>query len=361
MDAFATRGFLPERDPLRSFAKDSPYSLLDEIGSELPQRLKAPGFRPWAARLSIPTFRPAAGPESLRELRLYYLRLGFLASGYVNQLEEPPADSLPASVAEPLCQACQLLQRPPMLSYDGYALYNWFRLDPDGPIALGNIDTIQNFVTLYDEHWFILVHVEIEALAARCLRAMLELERCQGWEDSRAVDAALDTIAASLGEQTRVLRRIPEHMSPDLYFRTFRPYIRFFENVRYEGIPDYVANQRGETGAQSSVIPALVAFFKIHHVPSALTRHLEDMRRYMPVGHRALLERIATWPDIRAHADPGLYNSALEAIAGFRQVHYGWAREYIDARVDDPRGTGGTPFMNWLKQLIDETLAHRLA
>ena len=41
---------------------------------------------------------------------------------------------------------------------------------PIGPIALGNIDTIQDFVHLYDEHWFILVHVEIEALAARLAR-----------------------------------------------------------------------------------------------------------------------------------------------------------------------------------------------
>ncbi|MGO8745397.1 MAG: hypothetical protein ACLQNE_05355 [Thermoguttaceae bacterium] len=49
------------------------------------------------------------------------------------------------------------------------ALYNWKRFDPTGPIALGNIDTLQNFVHLYDEHWFILVHVEIEAVAAEIL------------------------------------------------------------------------------------------------------------------------------------------------------------------------------------------------
>ena len=30
---------------------------------------------------------------------------------------------------------------------------------------------------------------------------------------------------------TAVLRRIPERMSPALYFKEFRPYIRFFEDV----------------------------------------------------------------------------------------------------------------------------------
>src|SRR6266699_5822944 len=64
------------------------------------------------------------------------------------------------------------LSRPPILSYDGYALYNWKRFDPSGPIALGNIDTLQSFVHLYDEHWFILVHVEIENIAAGILAAI---------------------------------------------------------------------------------------------------------------------------------------------------------------------------------------------
>jgi indoleamine 2,3-dioxygenase len=118
--------------------------------------------------------------------------------------------------------------------------------------------------------------------------------------------------------------------------------------------------QRGETGAQSSVIPALVAFFKIRHEPTALTRHVADMRHYMPVGHRALLQRLEVAPDPRPLAERSLYNAALEAIAEFRSVHLGWANQYIAQRVADPRGTGGTPFMSWLQQLIDETLAHRV-
>jgi indoleamine 2,3-dioxygenase len=43
-----------------------------------------------------------------------------------------------------------------------------------------------------------------------------------------------------------------------------------------------------------------------------------------------------------------------------RTEHYGWAEEYINRRSDDPRGTGGTPYMEWLKELIDETLAFKV-
>ena len=218
---------------------------------------------------------------------------------------------------------------------------------------------MQNFVSLYDEHWFILVHVEIEALAAQSLAAILALEG-SGWTDRARVNTTIRTITQNLHAMTAVLRRIPERMSPALYFKAFRPYIRFFEDVHYEGVAQPAVSYRGETGAQSTVIPALVAFFKIPHEPSALTRHVADMRNYMPQSHRQLLERLDRAPDPRPLAEPAAFNAAMEAIAEFRSVHHGWARQYIAERVDDPRGTGGTPFMSWLQQLIDETLAHRL-
>jgi indoleamine 2,3-dioxygenase len=360
-DAFTVRGFLPAADPLRAFPAGSPYRMLDTIGNELPERLLDPHFRTWAESLHIPEWRDALTPETVRQLRLYYVRLGFVVSGYVNQVGVPATHRVPANLARPFVHACKALDRPPILSYDGYALYNWYRLDPNGPIALGNIDTFQNFVKLYDEHWFILVHVEIEALAARSLAAMLALLEGDRASDPRCVDNAIRTIGDNVRAMTAVLRRIPERMSPELYFREFRPYIRFFEDVVYEGVSEHPQSRRGETGAQSSVIPALVSFFKIRHEPSALTRHVADMRHYMPVSHRQLLDRIESAPDPRGVADPALYNAALEAIAEFRSVHYGWAQEYIAKHVDDPRGTGGTPFMSWLKQLIDETLAHRIA
>ncbi len=39
----------------------------------------------------------------------------------------------------------------------------------------------------------------------------------------------------------------------------------------------------------------------------------------------------------------------------FRSLHYHYATTYIAEKVANPLGTGGTIFMDWLKQLIDET------
>jgi indoleamine 2,3-dioxygenase len=367
-----SRGFLPERDPLIAFPSNSEFAELDEIGRDLPSLLQDPGFRAYARSLDIPLWpenRVAA--SDLPELRLYYLRVGFLASAYINQVGEEPSRVLPANLALPLCRACKLLKRPPILSYDGYALYNWKRFHKDGPIALGNIDTIQNFVHLYDEHWFILVHVEIEAIAARILDRIARVQEALDANAPGPIDDAVREIADAINEQVRVLQRIPEKMDSALYYKTFRPYIRFFENVEYEAdvegarVAAGSAAQlrisfRGETGAQSSIMPLLVAFMKIPHRTSMLTAHLIDMRNYMPAEHRALIAAVEAMPNIRAIASKQNYNAVLDAMAEFRSVHYGWAQEYINRRTDDPRGTGGTPYMQWLKQLIDETLAFKI-
>jgi indoleamine 2,3-dioxygenase len=261
----------------------------------------------------------------------------------------------------PLCQACRLLGRPPILSYDGYALYNWRRLDSDGPIALGNIDTFQNFVQLYDEHWFILVHVEIEALAADILAAIAQIKTALEYRDEEHLNSALANIATTVWRQVEVLRRIPERMDPSLYYKTFRPYIRFFENVVYQGVDEQPMNFRGETGAQSSIMPTLVALMKIQHQQSVLTDHLADMRRFMPREHRAVIEEVERMPSVRPLADKTVFNDVLEAMATFREVHFGWAQEYIQRHVADPRGTGGTPYMQWLAQLVEETRGAKIS
>ncbi len=361
MDATLTRrGFLPAADPLTRFPAGSPLEPLDDLGRDLPSLLEDANARTFLREFPIPRWpTDAVSPADLPALRLYYVRLGFVASGYVNQVGPAPATVLPRNIAVPFAHACKLLDRPPILSYDGYALYNWKRFDPAKPIALGNIDTFQNFVHLYDEHWFILVHVEIEAIAAEALAAIEAGANAAAANDAGGLDAALTHLAANVNRMAAVLRRIPEKMDPHVYYRAFRPYIRFFENVVYEGVEQTPMSYRGETGAQSSVMPALVAFMKVPHAPSTLTNHLADMRRFMPADHRRALEGIAALPDPRPLASADTYNAVLEAIAVFREVHFGWADLYIHQRVADPRGTGGTPYRQWLQQLVDETRGHK--
>ena len=125
------------------------------------------------------------------------MRLGFLASAYINQVGEPPVNVLPRNLAVPLCGRlpAALAAADPQLRRLCPVQLEAVR--PLGPIALGNIDTIQNFVHLYDEHWFILVHVEIEQIAAHILAGIDLAARGLASADGAAVNQR----AAKVGKQ----------------------------------------------------------------------------------------------------------------------------------------------------------------
>ena len=131
----------------------------------------------------------------LPQLRLYYVRVGFLASAYINQDGAEPAPRVLRNIAVSFTRACALLQRPPILSDDGYALYYWRRFRRDRPIALRNLDKLQNFVHRYDEHGFILVHVEIEAIAAQIRDAIAKIPVALPNDDMATISAARYLIA----------------------------------------------------------------------------------------------------------------------------------------------------------------------
>ncbi len=103
----AEHGFLPQQDPQRIFDYGSELTVLDELGRDLPSLLEDPGFRKFARELKIPPWPYArVDPETLPALRLYYVRVGFLASAYVNQVGQPrdPPSAVYCSTA--VCGLC---------------------------------------------------------------------------------------------------------------------------------------------------------------------------------------------------------------------------------------------------------------
>jgi len=79
----------------------------------------------------------------------------------------------------------------------------------------------------------------------------------------------------------------------------------------------------------------------------------------MPQRDRDFISWVEKLPSFKELVSIEPFNAVLDAMAAFRQVHFSWAEEYINRRTDDPIGTGGTPFMLWLSQLIDETLEYK--
>jgi indoleamine 2,3-dioxygenase len=267
-----------------------------------------------------------------------------------------------------------------VLSYASYALHNWRRLDPSGPVALGNIALLQNFLGGQDEEWFVLVHVDIEASAAAMLAAIGPAQ--QAAAEDRPADAArhLTAVETSLSRMYRTLLRMPERCDPYVYFRRVRPYLYGWkdqpalpEGLIYEGVEEYGGRPqkfRGETGAQSGIIPTLDAVLGVTHRQDPMRAYLAEMRDYMPPAHRAFLEAVEAGPSIREHVQRhaarhaalgGAYNACLHHVHSFRARHLEYAARYIHQQSErtaaNPNdvGTGGTPFMPYLKKHRDET------
>jgi indoleamine 2,3-dioxygenase len=373
----AERGFLPERDP--EPALPAPLQSWQELASELPKRLAAQRVR--SAVHALPPFALEA-LRSPQEERAAMRALSFLAHAYVWEGASPAA-ALPERLAAPWCALASKLGRPPILSYASYALDNWRRFDPRGPIAVENLAIVQNFLGGQDEDWFILIHVEIEALAARALRAALPALDAARAGDAERLGAHLEDVAAALEAMLATLRSMTERCDPYVYFHRVRPFIHGWKNhpalpsgVAYEGVAELAGPQRlrGETGAQSTIVPVLDALLGVGHAPDPLRAHLDEMRAYMPPAHRAFLAHVEAGGGVReavrelAAAHPELaeiYDACLRWLESFRSLHLEYAAKYIHAQAGggaNPSdvGTGGTPFMKYLAKHRDETARHRV-
>jgi indoleamine 2,3-dioxygenase len=362
-----TRGFLPPVDPLTRLPKA--FARWDELGLELP-KLLATGRASWAID-QLPPLDPS--DLSWPGLDRAMVVLSFLGHAYVWETwRDRPRQRIPRGLAVPWHRVATRLGRPPVLSYASYALHNWRQLDPTGPIDLGNLCLLQNFLGGLDEEWFVAVHVAIEARAAPLTTIVPAAQQAATDGDLAALARCLGQIAAILEQLIVTLQRMPENCDPYIYYHRVRPYIHGFTQhpVVYEGVADYGGKPQrfhGETGAQSSIIPLLDATLSITHAPDELTEYLEAMQRYMPPRHRAFLKSIGAGPSIRefvrAAGDAGLvdvYDECLRLVGEFRSQHLEFAATYIQRQGERGAnstlyGTGGTPFLPYLKKHRDET------
>lgn len=374
------RGFLGTNDPLRAVTSTSQYYVplmarLETIPVMLPHWIEGRkvreelvyALREVAGLMDEPFFNnpPVSGEAGLE--RLMHL-FSYMASAFVYARHENPATHIPSEISIPLARIATKLDRKPILSYASYCLTNWERMDPNGPIALDNLRLLTNFCTpevgKYDEDWFILVHVEIEQAAAAGVSACAELLNTFQEGDTNHARDILTKLHRSLLWMNGTLDRMTEGCRPENYFRWVRPYIFSFNNMVYEGcFNNQRVTFRGETGAQSSIIPAFLAALEIKHKDSMLMQHLTEMRWYMPAPHRQFLQNLETRPAnksvrVLAQHDNGLkdiYNECVQEIIKFRTRHFEYAVNYIANKVENPSGTGGTPYIPWLKQLLEET------
>jgi len=293
------RGFLPTPDPLDCLPEK--FSPWEEIGRNLPKLLLTGKIRHFAQQLPL---LDAARLGDDRERKRAMVILSFLGHAYVWG-EDTIVESLPPSLAVPWHRLALMLGRSPVLSYASYALDNWRRIDRKNPIDLGNIALLQNFLGGQDEEWFVLIHVAIEAAAAPALAAIAAAQQVAANEEPKRVADQLAVIVKAVEAMNQILLRMPERCDPYIYFNRVRPYIHGWANqpslpsgIVYEDVESYRGQPqkfRGETGAQSSIIPALDAAL----AEDMLRSYLIEMRDYMPPGHRAFIAVLESGPSLR--------------------------------------------------------------
>ena len=371
------RGFLPLQDPLKRLPKA--FDAWEELALCLPKLLVSDRVR--GAIADLPPF-PVAAINDSRERERAMLLLSYLGHAYVWGGPRP-ALILPAVLAAPWYQIAESLGRPPILSYSSYALHNYFRFDASREIECGNLALIQNFLGGIDEEWFILIHVEIERKAGPAMAALSACLDAAQEGDAERLEALLTQVESSLRAMYATLRRMPEWCEPFIYYHRVRPYIHGWKNhpdlpegVIYDGVEAYGGRPqqfRGETGAQSSIVPALDAMLGVGHKEDLLSTYLQEMRNYMPPAHRAFIGALEKRDSVRPFAQragrralTSAYNACVEALENFRSLHFEYAATYIfqqaqtDAKNPHAVGTGGTPFMEYLKKHRDETGRNRL-
>ena len=375
------QGFLPKK-PLEHLPD---LLTLNHLRQELPKLLSARMVRQFIdgqrqLLFLIPqTWR-------MKEYQAAMRILSFCGHAYVWEVPDQPAATLPPQLAQPWHQVAQWLGRPPVLSYASYALDNWRRLDKAKPIQLDNIVLLQNFLGGLDEEWFVVVHIQIEREAGPGLAGLLRAMRGAAEDKESEVLLGLTSLALAQTAMRDTLLRMTERCDPYVYYNRVRPYIHGWKNspslpngLAYGGVKSYAGlpqQFRGETGAQSSIVPCLDAGLGIVHAPDPLTMYLQEMRDYMPPRHRAFLQALETSIDdlgrpllagyirdrkIRTPDLWAAYSACVDLLAKFREVHIGYADSYIhrqhQAHASNPTavGTGGTPFMQYLQKHLDET------
>jgi indoleamine 2,3-dioxygenase len=365
-------GYLPAYEPAQSLSAGNEE--WDQYGKDLPKLLMGTNFR--ARVRALPSFNVAA-LKGEAEIQRAMLVLSYIGQAY-QWSENSPATLMPSNLAKPWFEVGKLVGRPPILSYQSYASDNWRRFDKSGPIECGNIGLLQCFLGGQDEEWFILIHIEIEKKAGKALKAIEDAQAAVVGNDADQVESALTNLRASLAAMYAVLDRMPERCDPYIYFHRVRPYIFGWRNnpslpdgVIYEGVDEYKGigqKFRGETGAQSAIIPAMDAVLGIDHERDELREYLMEMRTYMPPRHVAFIEAVEAGPSVRNFVTSAqrssltsVFNECVELVANFRAMHLEYAGRYIHAQAQatpgNPSavGTGGTPFMTYLRKHRDET------
>lgn len=376
------RGFLCTYDAAQVKLPDA-FAAIEQTALALPRTIVSGNVRKHLEALpafDLSELCVTADESVLRKAMVHY---SFMVQSYV--WGEPDAPSnLPETLAKPIWQLAERLGQKPLLLYTGYVLDNWAMFDPNGAIDLDNVYMIQPFLSGEDEAWFVLIHVAIEARAGEMLAEAPLLIDAVNRNDGEQITNSLRRISSVWDAVNAIFDRMPDRCDPYIYYNRVRPYIHGWKDnpalgdgLIYDGVAEANGKPqafRGQTGSQSSIVPSMDALYGVEHSGDALRKFLDELHAYRPPAHRRFIDDIRAASTLRdwmeqngSTAQRELYNENILKLARFRTRHLEYAASYINKQAksadgnDTDVGTGGTPFMKYLKKHRDEARSHVIA
>lgn len=326
---------------------------------------------------------------------------------------------LPPSIAIPLLTVSEHLGLPPTATYPALNLWNCGLTSDDADITNPeNVIMRHTFTGTPDEAWFYAVSVSVEAKGVKAIQVMLECVAAVNNHDDLKVLDCLKSFGKIVVELGQILQRMHERCDPQIFYHRIRPFLAGSRGMEKAGLPRGIFYNEGDdkgswrqysggSNAQSTLIQFLDIALGVQHEGHGTSNttttnnkpqhhpYLTEMRTYMPTSHRLFLEHFTSIVNIRTYATSpstnasttDAFNTAVDALTGFRDIHIRIVGRYIvapsrmgkpsanetDSGVmniasassrtgvpkDELKGTGGTNLMGFLKRTRDETRAAR--
>lgn len=371
-------GFLPEKPPLQSLP--AYFSQWEETVSQLSNLLQNKQLRSAVHQLPVLEFSEET-LHTVEEWRRALCVVSALFQGYMWQDGEAGLPSkMPSILAVPFNDVSKKIGVPPVGVYCALTLYNWHLLDPEKRLMVENLHAMITYTGTEDESWFYVVTLLIELEAVPAIKAMWEGVDAQAKGDNVQLIHSLASIESAVAAMLRALNRMSERCHPQVFYVDIRPYFTgtrgldaFPNGMIYEGVDSKPLQYYGSSAGQSAAVKAIDVYFGVPH-DGVDAQFQEAMKDYVPLKHRQFLQYLSQQPSLRQYvAESGhedlikQFNATIEAFANYRSYHIQLVTRYIvNQRVHsvnptiDTKGTGGTDFMRFLKNVRDNTRAQKI-
>ena len=364
-------GFLPEKP---SQILPDYFGEWESAVQRLPQLIKENDVRNTVFHLPEKEFC-ARKLVTVEQWQRAYTIVSFLAQAYLSEEKSSSPESgpisLPKKLADPWRTTAEHIGVPPVATYASVVLYNYTFRNPVEKVSADNLQAALSFTGSSEESWFFMVHVLEEITAATGLEAITRAHKAISSNDIDTLKKCMKSIAETLHRMEGTLTQMYDKCSPNFFYNTLRPFLSFPERGVVYGESSEVKHYRSGSGAQDSAIPAFSLFLGIKHEPgSEEEKTLNDFKVYMPAKHREFLDTLRQEASVRSYVLTSgnvelirSFYEAVDALASFRSEHIKLVTSYIinvkqsqgEELNEGDKGTGGTLFMCFLKNVRDNT------